>query len=266
MTRVAQLDSLDLDNELKDLFWKRFKKELDIQKNEEEWNFLLDSLIYIASSFSSASGTACSTYSLQLTCNGFYNCKKRTLFIITVLKNYLKKKISHTLFSNRTDENHWIWQIYKISIKLYGVLDLFNLIRFMGSSEGTLYLSPLYRLLNIHIQSSNKTPAAFYENTIFSNIQFQNRQLLWNAILELFNMTLLNNSKWLQRKFKPAQLKLKGPQNNKICTRCDMFPVNPYSFQCCQSVYCYVCAVKSLEISQCLNCGVENNLEAKSVY
>ncbi|EDO19060.1 hypothetical protein Kpol_2000p24 [Vanderwaltozyma polyspora DSM 70294] len=264
MSRVAVFDSLELDNELHDLYWREFKQNLNIRNNEHEWEFLLNSIIFLFSTYKKGNNLT-TTYALELTSNNLFNATKKTLFVITILKNYINKKLQHLIYNNSNESLLYLLHWFN---KIYSLLDLINFLKFLSSFNNShLFISPIHRLLNVPITRTNlESSSDFYQNTVVSNLQFQNRQLLWNSILELFNMTLLNNSAWLQRKFKPMKLKNKSLTDSTICTRCDEFPSQPYRFQCCQSLYCYICTIKTLDLSICQNCGKDNNLKAVPLY
>lgn len=265
MSRVAQLDSSALDEEVHSLFWSDFAQNVNPQSNREEWQLLLETLVFYFGSKSLSTGPQTTTYGSQLSGVG-YMCRRRTLFLITILSKYLKNRISHFLFTSKYAAN--LIELYKYPINLYSALDLLNLFHFLLSTSSTSlkYLSPLHRLLGASSSTDSLSPVNFYHNTVYAGIEYQNRQLLWNAILELFNVTLMNNTRWLN-KTPPTSTAPTVPSTKVVhCARCTEFPTNPYKFSCCRSIYCYTCAAKALDSVQCDRCHSTKNLQATPIY
>lgn len=264
MSRVAQLDSQELSNELHNLMWNDFKNHLQPGKYKEELKLLLQTLIfYFGTKYSKPSKTT-TTYESALSGIEF-KCKKRTLYLITILVNYLNSKVSHLVFNSTSK---LALRIYTFLSQIYINLDLLNSIHFLlsTSSNTPTFLSPLHRLLGASSTTSMNSSTDFYQNTLYAGIEFQNRQLLWNAILELFNITLFNNARWFISTPKSNQNKQQLSKNRVHCPQCNEFPVNPYQITCCDAIYCYVCAVTAMNKSYCPNCDQKTNLTAKPLF
>lgn len=270
MSRVAQLDSTALDQEIHNLFWTDFQSNIDTLNNKDEYRLLLDTLIFFCGSKLISRTQDTTTYGSQLS-GVSYRCRRRTLYLITVFSYYIEKKLSSLLFSSsRLDRfnKQFFLRIYKWGSNIYSAWDLINFAQFLLSigSQNQKFLSPLHRILGVSSTTDTLNPINFYHNTVYAGIEFQNRQLLWNAILELFNATLLNNAKWLNRR--PQKLIQGNKQNidQVRCPYCSEFPTNPYEISCCKALYCYVCVAKSLEWSQCNNCDTTTELSARPIY
>lgn len=261
MSRVAQLDSIELENEIHNLTWRDFETHIQPEKYKEEFKFLIDTLVfYFGATYLTRSYTT-TTYASALSGVSF-KCRKRTLFLITVFTNYLQTKLSHAVFNS---SKQWALRLYSLITNIYVHFDLLNTLHFLmcASSKTPTFLSPLHRLFGVVSTTDTIDSKDFYQNTVYAGIEFQNRQLLWNAILEIFNMTLLNNAAWLKAKPKrTADNRLKA----EVCPHCGEFPVNPYSMACCSSIYCYICVVTALDGSYCDKCEATKNLSAKPLY
>lgn len=268
MSRVAQLDSTALDQELHNLFRSELSQVLNIRQNKEEWNLVLDTLVFFFGSKYTGKIGGTTTYGSKLS-GVTYNCRKRTLFLISILSNYLNSLLSRILYAS--DDNPRINQIatiYKYLNKFYSAFDLLNFATFLLSTgqNKVRYLSPLHRLLGAASTTETHNPVSFYHNTVYAGIEFQNRQLLWNAILEFFNATLLNNARWLNVKKRRPVKSLNAANSSTTCARCQEFPTNPYTISCCRANYCYVCVVKALDFNSCDRCDETKNLTATPIY
>ena len=153
----------------------------------------------------------------------------------------------------------------------YRGCDVSNFLRFLTAdgADTRSFLSPLYRVFNVYsTRLVGDGPAGisdFYSNSVFAGLEFQNRQLLWNALLELFSKTLLTKRGLLPFARRPPRPR-SGATFKTVCPHCESFPTNPYQIACCRANYCYVCVVKALEWSMCDACGASGALTAKSVY
>lgn len=270
MSRVAQLDSTALDQEIHNVFWADFQSNINTLKNKEEYKLLLDTLVFFCGSKFISRSKNTITYGSQLS-GVSYRCRRSTLYLITIVSYYIEKKLSSLLFSSsplETLNKQFFLKLYKWLTSIYSTWDLINFAQFLLSinSNNHTFLSPLHRALGVSSTTDTLNPINFYHNTVYAGIEFQNRQLLWNAILELFNATLLNNAKWFNRR--PQKLTQAIEQNidKVICPYCSEFPTNPYEISCCKAIYCYVCVAKSLEWSQCCNCNTTSELSAKPLY
>lgn len=243
--------------------WTDFESHLQPAKYKEELKLLVQTLVFYFGSTYSKRSASTATYASALSGVNF-RCRKRTLYLVTILANYLHSKISHLVFNSTSK---LALRLYTFLAHIYINFDLLNSIDFLlsASSNRSTFLSPLHRLLGVSSTADSEDPKDFYQNTVYAGIEFQNRQLLWNAILELFNMTLLNNARWFIIRPKSIQKKQFG-KNSVYCPQCGEFPVNPYQMACCDGIYCYVCAVTALEWSHCCQCDETKNLSAKPFY
>ncbi|CAG60461.1 PEX2 [Nakaseomyces glabratus] len=248
MSRVAQLDSVVLDQEVDHLIWNIFQKDFKVSKYAEECQFLLRCLVFICGS-KSVDGVNTTTYGSRLS-GVYYLCRKRTLFVSNILIHYLYRKLSNLYFSSNNISERTL-RLYRWISTLYGVLDLTTFLRFLLSDGNTKYLSLTNRLLGIVTSVDMLSPSSFYQDTVYAGLEYQNRQLLWNALLEVFNSTLMNSNKYLW----DTRKKRDKPANETTCPECNGFPVNPYRSSCCRANYCYICGMKALAREHCTNCG-----------
>lgn len=268
MSRVAQLDSVALDSELHHQLWSEFQKAVAPVRCKDEWQLLLHALVYSLGTRSAG----CSTTTYGSSLSGIsYNAGKASLFTVTILLNYLHKKISHRLFSRSSHGSSQVALLvrcYRALARLYKLCDLAVFFKFL-SGRGSIYLSPWHELFNITCQDSLAS-SDFYQNTVYAGLEFQNRQLLWNGILELLNVDFL--STWLLRRSVAGRMRPKtsggqgGAGRDGGCTYCGEAPVSPFAVSCCGAIYCYVCVVKCLEWGMCQGCAKTGEFVAKPVY
>ncbi|QLQ78791.1 hypothetical protein HG537_0B01390 [Torulaspora globosa] len=264
MSRVAQLDSTALDQELHSLFRNELSQNLEIDKNEEEWNLILDTLVFFFGS--RFIGKQTRTYGSELS-GVTYNCKRRTLYIVAILTNYLGSRISKKVYSEGSFWSRFT-TLYHYLNQFYSAIDLINFASFLLSTSpsDSKYLTPIHRLLGASSSTETHNPVSFYHNTVYAGIEFQNRQLLWNAILEFFNATLLNNARWLNGRRQRPTTTLPPTQSPETCARCKELPTNPFKIQCCQANYCYICVIRAMDSNYCDNCNSKTNLRAQPIY
>ncbi|KAL3230592.1 Peroxisomal biogenesis factor 2 [Nakaseomyces bracarensis] len=262
MSRVAQLDSVVLDQELDNIVWSRFQKQLQLSSHQEEWQFLVRSLVFLCGT--RATGTvSTSTYGSRLS-GVLYLCRRRTLFISSILLQYLQRKLSNLYFnSNNVSERSM--KVYRWLSTLYGVLDLTTFLRFLLSDGNTKYLSLTNRLLGVVSSVDLLSPSSFYEDTVYAGLEYQNRQLLWNALLEVFNTTLLNSNSLIWDSTRKVKNNKAHMVDERTCPECNGFPVNPYRSSCCSANYCYVCGMKALARKHCSQCG-NKDLTMNQIY
>lgn len=265
MSRVAQLDSVALDLELDRIVWSRFQKQFQVTEHVEEWQFLVRSLVFLCGT--RATGTvSTSTYGSRLS-GVLYLCRRRSLFVSSILLQYLQRTLSN-LYFNSNNVSERAMKVYRWLATLYGVLDLTTLLRFLLSDGNTKYLSLNNRLLGIVSSVDSLSSSSFYEDTVYAGLEYQNRQLLWNAMLEVFKSTFLNSNALVwdnTRKIRNKQ-PTSGIVDERVCPECNGFPVNPYKISCCHANYCYICAMKTLARSNCSQCGKKGQLEMNQLY
>lgn len=263
MSRVAQLDSVALDQELDHIVWNRFQKQFQVTNYVEEWQFLVRSLVFLCGT--RATGTvSASTYGSRLS-GVLYLCRRRTLFVSNILLQYLQRKLSN-LYFNSSNVSERSVKMYRWLTTLYGILDLTTFLRFLLSEGNTKYLSLTNRLLGVVSSVDMLSSSSFYEDTVYAGLEYQNRQLLWNALLEVFNSTLLNTNSLIWDSTRRNRTKPQGIADERICPECNGFPVNPYKTSCCSANYCYICAMKTLARGHCVQCGKNKHLSVNQVY
>lgn len=268
MSRVAQLDSEILDTELHNLFWNDVKQHFSNTDNIEEWKLLCDSIIFCfaTKTLLNNNGLSLSTVTYGTRLNGLiYTNKRYLLYISTILLKYTIEKLEQKYFSiNNSDINSFFRNFIKFWKILFNISDLSNFCRFISSNNNKAYLSVFNRLLKVSCNPVNQP--TFMQNSRLSIIEFQNRQLLWNSILELLNIIILPNSQLLFRSIRTNNIANTTSKNQNNCPLCQELPCNPYELSCCHKIYCYICAVKTLEWKFCKACGKKKNLTAHALY
>ncbi|CCH58374.1 hypothetical protein TBLA_0A05810 [Henningerozyma blattae CBS 6284] len=254
MSRVAQLDTEFLDGQLYSIFEKKFNSILPqfiSSSFPNECDLLLNTLIYHFSTKINSNINSTATYNSSLA-GISYSCSKRYLFLINVLSNYIIKKL----------------KLPNITIKFYSILDLINFLLFLSpirhSTESNSNLPTLkHRLLKVHSTLSNYSDSSsFITNSRYATQQFNNKQLLWSAILELLNTLLLNDNSfiipWLANYTSTVQdnSKIGGDSSSLVpsCPICHAFPINPYEVDCCTIKYCFVC-IHTSRLTNCRSCN-----------
>ncbi|CCF57364.1 hypothetical protein KAFR_0C03720 [Kazachstania africana CBS 2517] len=267
MFRTAQIDSNLLDNELYDILWSSVKENLDIANNKEEWELLLNTVIFLFVTKISNVGKVSTTYGSRLSGISFTS-NRRSLYVVSVLSKYLYKKISHYFYSASAENSNLKSRLYRWIETVSNTFDLLNFLNYISAMKNSskIYLTILHRVFDVKAMLNTSVPT-FYENSINAGVEYQHRQLLWNAILELFNITLLSNNFLLMQARKTGGPTTNVIKNGKsVCPLCNEFPTNPYKILCCGKIYCYVCAVKSLEWKHCASCGSTSKLKAIALY
>ncbi|CAI4061495.1 hypothetical protein N7582_001910 [Saccharomyces uvarum] len=271
MSRVAQLDAIALDSELYGQFWSEFNAAVNTDGHKEEWELVVNSLVFVcATRFLSQHGSSY-TYGSALSGVAF-RCRKRTLYVVTVLAGYVWRKITHFVFNGSRGGGQMAWlKLYKWLNVAYHGCDVTNFVRFLAADGvgARSFLSPVYRVFNVYstrlVRGGSASGSDFYSGSVFAGLEYQNRQLLWNALLELFSKTLLTKRGLLPFAKRPQRAR-SGTASQTVCPHCERFPTNPYQIACCQANYCYVCVVKALEWSLCDACGASKALTAAPVY
>lgn len=258
MLRVSHIDSEELDAELYELIWTKFKSIIPLTRNQDEWRFFVDTLVFLFSSHYSSFGSGITTtYGSHLSNLGF-TCHRVSLYLLSVFKKYFNNKLSNQYSSS---------SLYRRIRTIFNLLDLINFIHFIRN-HNTKYYTILHRLLRVQSVSLN-TGSSFYENSIYSGLEYQNKQLLWNTTLELLNLTILPSTVQYFNYFRiknNIDETIPSNSNNVVCCLCNEFPTNPYKIQCCQSVYCYLCLLKSIEWKHCYKCNKNGELKGISYF
>ena len=296
MSRVAVLDAANLDGEISQILWTRVKANLGLHfgNHEEEGKFLLDSILFLLAATQidrPPSVSTTTTYGSRLS-GVTYRCSKRTLYVATILMDYLLEKWSRLIITQHSNQKApTIIQLASIIYKLCDTL-LFCCLIASSEAPGGLFPSIKHRLFNIRALYQGLTRQRVeiptpYENAALVNMQTESQQLLWNGVLELLNTAVLKNRRVLiplMRKLRSLRTRGETEEEeeeekegvtNKVnvstdsvatCAQCKLFPINPYQMSCCSGVYCYVCAVKALEWRRCSACKRTSNLRATPIY
>ncbi|CCE62082.1 hypothetical protein TPHA_0B04120 [Tetrapisispora phaffii CBS 4417] len=251
--RAAHFDAL----ELRDSLDTWFKTQLGTDNREAL--LLADTLFFNATNQSHANGTTKNLF-LSLTTEGAYSSSKRLLFLMDVVGHYVIKRLHSTMLT----VTGWPSQIWRQAVKFYGLADLLNFLFFLN---GATSISPLYTLCKVHITLSNaQLRPEYYQNSMLASVQLHNRQLLWNSVLELFSILLLNP--WFNTRLRRA---IKSSRTSPIenhgdnCMSCGLFPTNTHFTDCCSSLYCYACVLDTLDLQRCIVCH-SNNFKALPYY
>lgn len=256
MSRVALLDSADLDLELQNQLWSQFQSKIKPSNFIDELQLVLHSLIYLLST--KKNNQRIVTYGSML--SGIsYNTNKTNLYIVMVLTKYLGKKLSSHVFALNSKI---IIQCFKLLFKTYKLLDLINFINLLTHRKDLIYTSLWHRLFNITCTYSF-SENDFYKDAMYANMEFQSKQMILNNLLELLNADSL--APWLIKKFinKPS---IRKNTNKNKCYICDELPINPYSISCCNTRFCYTCALQCLEWNICNQCGSSTEFSMNPVY
>ncbi|CCK70279.1 ubiquitin-protein ligase peroxin 2 KNAG_0E00110 [Huiozyma naganishii CBS 8797] len=268
MLRVAHLDSNALDNELGAFFWANFKALLPLVNGEyvEEWKLALDTLVFLFATKYSRIFRCSTTYGSRLS-NLSFKCGRIALFVVTVFQSYLSKKLSHRIFNRDSGRNV---KFYRVMLALYNVFDACNFCHFLSNwgneyGENKVYYTLLQRLLDVR-PARIRGEQSYYQSMIYSGLEYQNRQLLWNSVLELLNITVLPRAisrLTSKRRGKPV---LERETDIEHCHLCGEFPTMPYRIFCCERLYCYVCFLKVLELRECQNCHNKQEIKGMPYY
>lgn len=254
--RVTQLDAVSLENDIYQQIWDDVNKNFLPVKYYEEWELFIKSLVFLASTKKTPSGTI--TYGSSLTGN-YYTSSRLALYIVQILIQYLSRKLSSAAINLQILS---IDKLYKFVNKCITIWDFTTLLQLIsGKRRG--YLSIWHKLLDIQsLQSSN---SEFYRNTVYSGIEFLNRQLLWNTLLEVLNVDIIASLLVKASRKRPSR-RIKPKTTKQLCTYCNEVPTNPYLTTCCNSIYCYVCVLTSLERNTCYGCDTQEKFTATPLY
>lgn len=283
--RVGQLDAslldADLTNQLKDILWKAFsvyRPELR-DKYEYELLLLLKLLLFKVTvwDYSTTYGAKLQNLQLVQASSTFHNQRQLTsrqklLYgIMTIGGSYIWAKLDDYVTTAAVDSPsvRLLRRVQILFWRCWTACTLFNFVAFLFSGN---YLTLVMRVLRIKYMLAGR-------NTVRTvNYEFQNRQLVWNALTEflLFVLPLINVTRLRQ---KLAQMFTTPPKDGgrlsflpeKTCAICfdqDDGPssahvhmktvTNPYVANC-GHIYCYVCIkTKLAEYPDgwfCLRCG-----------
>lgn len=290
MSRVAQLDSNILDSELHNLLIRDLNNVITTEndnnderasiltnlQNTDEWGLLCDTLIYIFISRRPRKQTTLKssnieTYGTNLNGLIYKSPLRMALYLSTVLSKYLLLKLDKRLLLSNTGTTRFnlIMRYYRMMVSM---AELLNFSNFIVTGNYTSLLNRILRLKIVDNYNSNtntNTSLQFSNQNRLMSMDVQNRQLLWNAVLELLNVTiLLPNSRYLFNSWQTKKIDntQKYSIDDTICPYCNEPVSNPYTINCCNKIYCYWCVCKILEWKHCSSCNKTGNLQAKSLY
>ncbi|CUS25101.1 LAQU0S27e00122g1_1 [Lachancea quebecensis] len=251
---VSKIDAKKLDSDLHSQLWNLYDTELKPTANREELRFLLKSLAFHFSSKSN--GRQTTTYGSALTGTSF-QAAKLTLFLADIAMPYLTEKVQSLLYKS---DNKYL-PVARTIEKLVSIWSISTFVQLLSGSEKS-YLSIFHKLLRI--STSNFTQSQFYQGTITASMEFQNSQLLYNALLQLLN-TQVSQSKVIQRFLRSSNKKPQRGINPNDCPYCNETPNIPFKTSCCKKILCYLCVVKTLEFNNCAGCNT-TNFQASPLY
>ena len=155
------------------------------------------------------------TYGSRLT-GVSYQCSRWKLYAVTVV---IKNLLLH----------------YQSTSLWYECAELVHFVQFLVSAN--MGSSLLHRVFNI---------PCLYERVSYADSTSSDVQMLWNAALEMLAGLTLTR----------GRTKVKAIGRSEIsCPKCGESPSNAYTSKCCDTKYCYICALELNESSSCLECG-----------
>ncbi|GMM54355.1 ubiquitin-protein ligase peroxin 2 [Maudiozyma humilis] len=260
MSRVGLFYSRQLDEELGRVLGAQAESALG-RPLDGLWRFLWDSVLFAAST--GASGSFSATYGARLSGVRFA-APRRVLYVCAVLAQYGAATVQNWLVRGHGRLLHLLRAIFAAA-------DLADFLCFLSAPRGgaAQYLGAVYRLLRVRAQSAAGAAGGYTEQTRLASIDFENRQLLWNALLELLNAVALPNSRRIYMAVRRGeQRRSSGAEKSAAgsCALCAAQACNPYKLRCCGAVYCYACACKALEWRACAACARSSDLSAEPLY
>lgn len=187
---VNKIDGDKLDYDLYSHLWALYDDKIKPTSNREEFKLLLKTLAFHFSTKSN--GIQTTTYGSALAGTSFQTAKL-TLFAANILMPYLVQKLQTFLYNT---ENNLLPKI-RIVETLISVWSLSTFIQLLSGSPKQ-YLSIFHKIFRIKI--STFMQSQFYQNTITASMEFQNTQLLYNALLQLLSIQKLRKSIELMEK------------------------------------------------------------------
>lgn len=244
---VNKIDGEKLDNDLYSHLWALYDDKIKPTSNREEFKLLIKTLAFHFSTKSN--GIQTTTYGSALAGTSFQTAKL-SLFAANILMPYLVQKLQTFLYNT---ENSLLPKI-RIVETLMSVWSLSTFIQLLSGSPKQ-YLTIFHKIFRIKITTFMQSQ--FYQNTITASMEFQNTQLLYNALLQLLN-NQVSQSKLIQKLLRSSTKKGIKKQNAFNCPYCDEEPNIPYRTSCCNKILCYLCVIKTLEFKNCAGCNTAN--------
>ncbi|CAH0407834.1 unnamed protein product [Chilo suppressalis] len=265
--RVTQLDAIQLDNQVEELFKQllnystKYLKPGFFEPFLPEIDLLLRTWIFKYTIYNKRSTFGQDILSLNYKRDNFSNSKVYWYFGYTIGLRYLKDRALFSLTSNVSVQNF----LYKMEI-FHVVGEILNFLRFIQSGKHPKLID---FLLGLDISAEKLTRE---DLTDFS----WTRELLWNNFIELIGTAIsLINVFGLKRKLNQAikygcwkrQNKIKNKVTEAtmtaktICASCKNKPVLPYTMGCCH-IFCYYCLMANKTADQdytCPKCNYNGN-------
>lgn len=254
---VNQVDGNKLDIDLDDQLWSLLSTKLKPSSHTSEIRFLLSALTFYLSTTSDNINTLTYGSSLTGTC---YKTTKRTLFIANVLSPFLLQKFQTYVYNSGAS----FLKVYNLLHKIATVWSLTTFLKLI-SGNNPPFLSLLHKLLRI--QAIPYTNSDFYQNSVNASIEFQNTQLLYNALLQLLNTHIIGSSllKFLTKRQSGQTKHQKQTIQIRNCPQCNEIPTIPYKTSCCATIMCYYCLIKCIASKECSGCEAQK-FQAIPIY
>ncbi|SCV03259.1 LANO_0G03070g1_1 [Lachancea nothofagi CBS 11611] len=242
---INSFDSLSLDNELNNQLWSTYHRNILPQRNLQATKFILKALIFFASTKSDRSFS--STYGSSLT-GVVFTTTKSIMFTTNVLLPFILDQLQ---------SRPYIYNIksFRLLTNLAQALSFTTFLQFL-SGNSKVYITLIHKLFRITAMSTNNS--ASYRSSVNSSIEFQNSQLLYNAVLQLLGTQVVKSEflhKLIRRKYSTSH----HLSNSSHCPTCNNLPTNPYLSNCCSKHFCYLCVLKCIERQNCSFCDSKIN-------
>ncbi|CDO93420.1 unnamed protein product [Kluyveromyces dobzhanskii CBS 2104] len=234
MSRVAQLDGVSLDLQL--------TRALQLDLGVPCPQIVVEVLVFLLGTRSWNQGSV-ATYGSVLTGVG-YRCSRWRLFAVTVVLRHLLRRFERTNL-------------------VYELLDLIHLLQFLASGTGGPSL--LHRLFRV--PTVFQPGFSYSDGTVGSSAS--EVQMLWNATIEMIaGLSLFRSGAVSVNATNAAAVaaakalhagasKEHSRQSDELCPVCNETVTNAYTISCCNTRYCYICALE-VEQSRCLICDTKS--------
>ncbi|XP_015113758.1 peroxisome biogenesis factor 2 [Diachasma alloeum] len=259
VSRINQLDALELDEEIHRIFVARAREisRLFTPGITEKWtpeiNAALRSLIFLFSL-----GTGKSSFGqklLDLTYVDLTRNKSALFFLLSVLPKYLEDKYVDPSRIPVTPRDRIIKKYLEKIINVFSLVSFINLLVFLNRGTQPIILE---RFLGI----SSRNIATTRPRTI--GYSYMTRELLWHGLMELFTIGLpMINFHYLKRCF-VSYFSRRGEKDGGVeiiprmtsqtlCPYCGETPVLPRHAGC-HHIYCYYCMSAHFKVAGSFNC------------
>lgn len=195
MSKVAQLDSVLLDNEIYGLLSKQVTDTVGyfyrpfVTSYNHEIKFLLKSLLFKYTLWDNSNTYGFFLQNISLVGRNGRKLTKRVkllYYLLFVVGEYGYEKLSDYVFSDNEGESKTSKALKSALSKLIvqfsnllSILKLANFVRFLADGK---YSSLKFQLLNIRTKIRSLDFDKMYKGSV--NYEFQSRQVLWNTLIE----------------------------------------------------------------------------------